>query len=259
MARTIRILPPQLSCYQTQASLEFSQRQGRHRDGHGRLLNSKRHIDKSRIMDTNHLLTPAHVTAVLNYFPSDPHFTRTEHLIFALAYQDDASKIDQLSQYLAGRTLEDCVHHYYCNKFDGRFKNESRKQRYDRLPAYEIDGMLTYPPRNELAMETLPEWDVRLRGAKAKALGDIGGAEYHNNGRLRRKTTTSNPPEDELIHLVGIEIHIAELRKELGIEDEKVFAKTKPLSRWKPAILPRPLHLNLLSDNFRHPFHMSHS
>lgn len=133
--------------YQTTASLNFIKHNSMHRKD-GRLLNDKRRIERAengRLIDNNKLLDPADTTHALNYYPLDPGFTLTEQLKFALAYQDTPANFGLISQYLPGRSVEECVHHYYTHKGDGRFKNESRRERYDRLDEAMNQKMLNPP------------------------------------------------------------------------------------------------------------------
>jgi hypothetical protein len=255
-----------VSNYQTAASREFAKRGSAHRDASDKLLDANRRIDKSLPIDTNHEIHPSHATNRLSYLTPDPAFTLTEQLKFALAYQDTPARFDLISEYLPGRTRSQAIAHYYGHKYDSRFKNESRRARYDRLPAPVIDGMPMYPPRKELTI--ISDSDIRLRGRaepQDTAEPDVEDS-YHDNGRLKRRNRnprvpsyTYGPSEDELLELIPIDIHIADLKQQLGIPEAKVFEKKKPsgVRRMNRVVIPPPLHLNLLSGNFRHPFHLT--
>lgn len=247
--------------YQTQASLEFVSRESRHRDDNGQLLSRTRRIDRSGIIDTNHLLDPATTTLSLRYIPDDPRFTPTEHLKFALAWNHTPAKFDEIASLLPGRTAAECITHYYRHKSDGRFKVESRQQRYDRLPALEINGGVVPPPLKELLMSGVNEWDLRLRKTHS-APETVAEEEFHNSGRKRRKRVSApnyGRSQDDPLHVIPINVHIAELRQALGIPPgAKIFETAKPATRKKQNILlPRPFHLDALSRIFQYPSNLT--
>ncbi|CZT18843.1 uncharacterized protein RCC_04688 [Ramularia collo-cygni] len=248
---------------ETKAAAEFRKREFRHRDDDGKLLDPKRHIDRRSLTDTNHLIDPARATQAFNFSPANPRFTPIEHLKFALAFQDTPAKFGKIAALLPGRKASECINHYYRHKSDGRFKIESRKARYDRLRAPIIDGVVVPPPEKELAMSSLPEWDIRLREFKGQNLATsaMDGEEYYPNGRSKRKAPAApnyGPSEQDLLELVPIDMHVEALRKALGIPSRvKVFEKMRPGPRRKQVVVPRPFGLDVLCKSFQHPSHMT--
>lgn len=68
------------------------------------------------------------LTDVFGYEPPLARFNEEEEKIFLDTFKERPKKWGEIAARLPGRTYQDCIHHYYANKWDGRF-NITKKWR----------------------------------------------------------------------------------------------------------------------------------
>ena len=79
-------------------------------------------------VDANRLRDPVALTLAFSYKPQPDTFTEEEQRIFIAAFKETPKKWGEIASLLPNRTSADCIHHYYANKWDGRFRdNRTRK------------------------------------------------------------------------------------------------------------------------------------
>lgn len=83
---------------------------------------------RSIFVDNNRLRDPDKLTLAFSYEPQPDTFTEDEQRLFIAAFKDTPKKWGEIASLLPNRTYKDCIHHYYANKWDGRFRdNRTRK------------------------------------------------------------------------------------------------------------------------------------
>ncbi|KAK5135958.1 hypothetical protein LTR08_004416 [Meristemomyces frigidus] len=86
------------------------------------------HFKRGVFIDTNRLRDPAKLTLAFSYEPQPDTFTEDEQRIFIASFRETPKKWGEIASLLPGRSYKDCIHHYYANKWDGRFRdNRTRK------------------------------------------------------------------------------------------------------------------------------------
>ncbi|KAK5119943.1 hypothetical protein LTR85_007019 [Meristemomyces frigidus] len=79
-------------------------------------------------IDTNRLRDPDKLTLAFSYEPQPDTFTEDEQRLFIAAFKETPKKWGEIASLLPNRSYKDCIHHYYANKWDGRFRdNRTRK------------------------------------------------------------------------------------------------------------------------------------
>ncbi|KAF2218382.1 hypothetical protein BDZ85DRAFT_94641 [Elsinoe ampelina] len=79
--------------------------------------------------DTNNLRSPDQLVSIYGYQPPADDFTAEEHETFLQAFKERPKKWGEIAALLPGRTYQDCIHHYYAHKWDGRFRETKGKRR----------------------------------------------------------------------------------------------------------------------------------
>ena len=85
-------------------------------------------IARSAFVDHNRYRDPESLTMVFCYKPPRDTFTENEQQIFIAAFKETPKKWGEIASLLPGRTYEDCIRHYYANKWDGRFRDNRTKK-----------------------------------------------------------------------------------------------------------------------------------
>ncbi|KAK0304520.1 hypothetical protein LTR01_007313 [Friedmanniomyces endolithicus] len=83
---------------------------------------------RNMFVDVNRLRDPDTLTLVYSYEPQPDTFTADEQQVFTAAFKETPKKWGEISSLLLGRTYRDCIHHYYANKWDGRFRDNRTKK-----------------------------------------------------------------------------------------------------------------------------------
>ena len=83
---------------------------------------------RGRFRDINRLRDPDALIAVFSYEPPVDDFTENEQQIFIAAFRETPKKWGEIASLLLGRTYEDCIRHYYANKWDSRFRDNKNKK-----------------------------------------------------------------------------------------------------------------------------------
>lgn len=82
---------------------------------------------QSIFIDANGYRDPEVLTAVFSYLPPPDNFTENEQQIFIAAFKEAPKKWGQIASLLPGRAYYECIHHYYAKKWDGRFRDKTKK------------------------------------------------------------------------------------------------------------------------------------
>ena len=85
-------------------------------------------IIRAAFIDYNRYRDPDALTTVFSYEPPADDFTENEQQIFIAAFKETPKKWGEIASLLPGRTYEDCIRHYYANKWDGRFRDNRTKK-----------------------------------------------------------------------------------------------------------------------------------
>ena len=85
-------------------------------------------IFRAVFVDYNRYRDPDALTMVFSYEPRADDFTENEQHIFIAAFKETPKKWGEIASLLPGRTYEDCIRHYYANKWDGRFRDNRTKK-----------------------------------------------------------------------------------------------------------------------------------
>ncbi|KAI7465665.1 hypothetical protein KC351_g14866, partial [Hortaea werneckii] len=89
---------------------------------------TKEKFMRGAFVDANRLRAPEELTMAFSYEPQPDTFTEEEQRIFIAAFKETPKKWGEIASLLPDRTYKDCIHHYYANKWDGRFRdNRTRK------------------------------------------------------------------------------------------------------------------------------------
>lgn len=80
-------------------------------------------------VDRNTLRDVTCLTDVYGFHPPADDFTEDEHRVFMLAFKERPKKWGEISALLPDRTYQDCIHHYYAHKWDGRFRENKGKRK----------------------------------------------------------------------------------------------------------------------------------
>ncbi|KAK5111202.1 hypothetical protein LTR62_005230 [Meristemomyces frigidus] len=139
-------------------------------------------LERGIFIDTNRYRSPKSLTLVFSYEPQPDTFTENEQQIFIAAFKETPKKWGEIASLLPGRESKDCIHHYYANKWDGRFRDNRTK----KLKAGGKRG------RGGKA--------VRGRGAQAMAdlAVNIEPAEKSESGRPKRAAAPTTFGEREI-------------------------------------------------------------
>ncbi|KAF7189913.1 putative DNA-binding protein SNT1 [Pseudocercospora fuligena] len=92
-------------------------------------LETEKAIARGKWFNENRLREADQLTLVFSYKPPEDTFTEKEQDVFIAAFKETPKKWGEIASLLPGRTYKDCIHHYYANKWDGRFR-DSRTKRY---------------------------------------------------------------------------------------------------------------------------------
>lgn len=126
-------------------------------------------IARSLIIDENRLRDPTSLTLVFSYEPPPNNFTEAEQQIFIAAFKDTPKKWGEIASLLPNRTYKDCIHHYYANKWDGRFRdNRAKKFKGGRRGR---GGKASRPSRGSALMADLNRSEDIVQGTGDSASG----------------------------------------------------------------------------------------
>nr|POE76150.1 hypothetical protein CFP56_59630 [Quercus suber] len=89
-------------------------------------LLSVKEVRSGVYIDSNRYRDPDSLPMVFSYLPPDDTFTDNERQIFVAAFKETPKKWGEIASLLPGRTYRDCIHHYYANKWDNRFKDRTK-------------------------------------------------------------------------------------------------------------------------------------
>lgn len=136
-------------------------------------------------IDNNRYRVPETLTAVFSYEPPADNFTENEQHIFIAAFKETPKKWGEIASLLPGRTYQDCIRHYYANKWDGRFHdNRARKIKGGRRGRGGARG-----PRGRMG---------GLMADLARTEDFIGTENMSEKGRPRRAAAPTNFGEKEV-------------------------------------------------------------
>lgn len=83
---------------------------------------------RGAFIDANRFRAPEKLTMAFSFQPQPDTFTEEEQRIFIAAFKETPKRWGEIASLLLNRTYKDCIHHYYTNKWDGRFRdNRFRK------------------------------------------------------------------------------------------------------------------------------------
>ncbi|KAI5365199.1 putative SANT/Myb domain, Homeobox-like domain superfamily protein [Septoria linicola] len=136
-------------------------------------------------VNTNRLRDPAKLLRVFSYEPPPDTFTEREQDIFIAAFKESPKKWGEIASLLEGRTYKDCIHHYYANKWDGRFR-DNRTKRFKGGRGGKRGGKTTRPSRGTAAMADLNRGE------------DVTQANDTSTGRPKRAAAPTTFGEKEV-------------------------------------------------------------
>ena len=166
---------------------------------------------RTTFRDPNRLRSPESLTQVFGYEATVPRFTDTQQLVFATAMKDTPKNFGRIAALLPGRTIQNCIDHYYENKWDSRFKTESDDEDTDVIPI-----------------------DRRIGRLRSK----VG-----NTGRLYRKAYPTHAQEPVMLPRPDLSVLRPSFQPPLHLSDEQLLvwlrsADVLPLvKRWKEQCL----------------------
>lgn len=85
-------------------------------------------IGQSLLINVNRLRDPEQLTLAFSYEPPPDDFDEKEQEVFIAAFKETPKKWGEIASLLPGRSYKDCIHHYYANKWDGRFRDSRTKK-----------------------------------------------------------------------------------------------------------------------------------
>ncbi|KAK4621634.1 hypothetical protein CLAFUW4_06814 [Fulvia fulva] len=141
-------------------------------------------IARLTIVDANRLRDPEALTLVFSYEPPADTFTEDEQQLFIAAFKDTPKKWGEIASLLPGKTYKDCIHHYYANKWDNRFRDtKGKKFRGGRRGR---GGKASRPSRGSALMADLNRNE------------DLGQANDQTTGRPKRAAAPTTFGEREV-------------------------------------------------------------
>ncbi|KAK5710814.1 hypothetical protein LTR15_012791 [Elasticomyces elasticus] len=89
---------------------------------------SEHYFKRGIFIDANRLRDPDTLTIVFSFEPQPDTFTQEEQDLFVAAFKETPKKWGEIATLLHPRSYKDCIHHYYANKWDGRFRDHRTKK-----------------------------------------------------------------------------------------------------------------------------------
>lgn len=84
--------------------------------------------EKNIFKNMNRYRDPICLTEIYGYEPEFDTFTETEHKRFVELFKERPKQWGEIAAQLPGRSYADCIHHYYKYKWDGRFKEKTKRR-----------------------------------------------------------------------------------------------------------------------------------
>ncbi|THY61997.1 hypothetical protein D6C98_01742 [Aureobasidium pullulans] len=84
--------------------------------------------EKHIFRNMNRYRDPICLTDIYGYEPEFDTFTETEHKRFVDLFKERPKQWGEIAAQLPGRSYADCIHHYYKYKWDGRFKEKTKRR-----------------------------------------------------------------------------------------------------------------------------------
>ncbi|KAK4895602.1 hypothetical protein LTR27_006385 [Elasticomyces elasticus] len=89
---------------------------------------SEHYFKRGIFIDANRLRDPHTLTIVFSFEPQPDTFTQEEQDLFVAAFKETPKKWGEIATLLHPKSYKDCIHHYYANKWDGRFRDHRTKK-----------------------------------------------------------------------------------------------------------------------------------
>lgn len=86
-------------------------------------------VERRLFVNRNTWHDSLYLTEVFGFNPPIDTFSTDEQRTFAVAFKERPKRWGEIAELLPGRTYQDCIHHYYANKWDGRFRETKGKRR----------------------------------------------------------------------------------------------------------------------------------
>ncbi|KAG9516665.1 hypothetical protein KCV07_g6654, partial [Aureobasidium melanogenum] len=84
--------------------------------------------EKNIFKNMNRYRDPICLTEIYGYEPEFDTFSETEHKRFVELFKERPKQWGEIAAQLPGRSYADCIHHYYKYKWDGRFKEKTKRR-----------------------------------------------------------------------------------------------------------------------------------
>ena len=157
-------------------------------------------IRRGTFIDSNRFREPELLTTVFSYEPPEDTFAEEEQTIFIAAFKETPKKWGEIASLLPNRTYEDCIRHYYANKWDGRFRDNrtkklkagGRRGRGGRTgPRGRMGGLMADLARTEELFS--PDMSEKGRPRRAAAPTTFGEKEAEAKANLFGPSPTRRP------------------------------------------------------------------
>ena len=181
------------------------------------------------LVNANRLRDPTKLLRVFSYEPPPDTFTEHEQDVFIAAFKDTPKKFGEIASLLEGRTYKDCIHHYYANKWDGRFRENKKKMKGSRRGGR--GGKMPKPSRGSALMadlnrgEDLTQDTSTGRPKRAAAPTTFGEREVEAKSSLAGPSPAKKPGPGS---------------KQDGTGDDKPAKKQRRTGEGKPGRKPKP-------------------
>ena len=202
-------------------------------------------VRRAVFVDSNTLRNPEGLSVVFSYEPPVDTFTETEQQIFIGAFKETPKKWGEIASLLPGRTYKDCIHHYYANKWDGRFR-DTRAKKYKGGARRGGRGrgrgrvggiMADLPVGHDLGLEAMSE---KGRPRRAAAPTNFAEKEAEAKANLLGPSPAKKPgpvPKAEANGEVGPE-KPGKRQKRTGEKPGRKSKATQPLAQLAPQASP---------------------
>lgn len=203
-------------------------------------------VRRNLFVDTNTLRNPEKLSIVFSYEPPEDTFTENEQQIFIAAFKETPKKWGEIASLLPGRTYKDCIHHYYANKWDGRFrdtrakkyKGGARRGRGGRPGRGRMGGIMAdLPVATDLGTEGMSE---KGRPRRAAAPTTFAEKEAEAKATLLGPSPAKKPgpvPKSEANGEPGAE-KPGKRQKRTGEKPGRKSKATQPLAQLAPQASP---------------------
>jgi len=189
-------------------------------------------ISAQRIMfkNVNNLRAPEEMLSIYGFNIASDNFSAEEHGIFLAAYKDRPKKWGEIAALLPGKSYQDCIHHYYAYKWDGRFRETKSKKRKGMARVRGVK--VTARVRGAALMADLSRGEDDVTednpSSRPKRAAAIKSVEVPAEARaVETNVSTSVTPGRKIVKTGG------------NINGEKVMKRRKPVQGQNGEKLPR--------------------